>query len=99
MVTGHLVPRLSDSIKTFAFLSQARRLESGLWNLMLPSVRLLSTWQPMHTCVVFCFSAQGVDTVKNFLNSFSPIGIDVVSNTICCVDCCLAYEELKMVHL
>jgi len=37
MVTGHLVPKLSDSTNTLAFLSHVRSWFSGLWNLMWPS--------------------------------------------------------------
>jgi len=37
----------------------------------------------MHMCVCCCFSIRVVETLKNFLNSFSPVGIDVDTSTIC----------------
>jgi len=67
-----------------SFFNQARRLPSGLvLNLICPRVQLLSTWHPMHTCVCCCFSIRVVDTLKNFLNSVSPVGIIVEASSIC----------------
>ncbi len=83
IVTSRLMPKLSDSMKIFSFLSQARRLPSVLRNLMFPRVQLLSTWQPMQMCVLFCFSLRVVDTLKNFLNSFLPVGITANMRLIC----------------
>ncbi len=37
----------------------------------------------MHMFVEFCFLTQVVDTLKNFLKVFSPIGIDSEESTIC----------------
>jgi len=66
MVVGHSIPRLSDSRKTHACLSQARRWLCWLWNLMFPRVRLLSMLQPMHTFDWFLVKMRVGDTVKNF---------------------------------
>ncbi len=50
---------------------------------MLPRLLLLSTWQPMHTCVCCCLSTRVVDTLKNFLNSVLPIGRRADMISIC----------------
>ncbi len=50
---------------------------------MLPNVRLLSTWQPMQMYVGCCHSVQGVDTLKNCLKAFSPVGSISEASTIC----------------
>jgi len=71
------------SMNTLAFLSHARRWELVLWNLMLLSERLLSMWQLIQTCVVFIRSAQGVETQKNCLNAFSPVGSGTIASSIC----------------
>jgi len=83
MVTGCLVARLSDLMNTLVFLSHARRLFSLLWNLILPRVRLLNTWHPMHMWFwLFCL-ARGVEMLQNCLNTFSPAGSGVISKMIC----------------
>jgi len=54
-----------------------------LWNLILLSEQLLSKWQPIQMCVVLVHSARGVETLKNCLNAFSPVGSDDVASSIC----------------
>jgi len=83
MVTRHSVPRLSDSTNTLAFLSHIRSWFVGLWNLMLPNVQLLSTWQPMQMCCIFWHLARGFNTVKNCLKAFLPVGSCSVVSTSC----------------
>jgi len=83
MVTGQLVPRLSDSTKTLACFSHVRRCLSGLLNLMLLRLWLLSTWQPMHTCIWLCFLAWGIKTLKNCLKAFLLIRSNSDAITIC----------------
>jgi len=37
----------------------------------------------MHMCILFCFSLQVVDTLKNFLNLVLPDGSKADASTIC----------------
>jgi len=60
--------------KNSFLFNQVRRWLSLLLNLMLLMLRLLSTLQPMHTCIWFCFLMHVIETLKYFLNSFSPDG-------------------------
>jgi len=70
-------------MNTLAFFNHARRWFLLLWNLILPRVRLLNTWHPMHTWFWFVCLAQGVEMLQNCLNAFSPARSGVIAKTIC----------------
>jgi len=83
IVTGWSIPRLLDSMNTLAFLSQVRRLLSLLRNLMLLRLLELNMWHLMHTWVWFLVSICIVDTLKNFLNLFSPVSREANASSNC----------------